>query len=93
MFEHEAGRLRKLANADATVFFTKHALKEMAEDSIVRIDVQTMLGRCRVTLVEETKGEESWRAEGPDFDGREIAAVVVAYEGEHEIKVITAWAV
>lgn len=93
MFEHEAGRLRRLAAAEPQIFFTKHAREEMEKDDIVRIDVQAMLERCQVTLVEENKGETTWRAEGPDFDGRYIAAVVVAYEGEHEIKVITAWAV
>lgn len=93
MFEHEAGRLRKLVNGEPSIFFTKHAREEMEKDGIVRFDVETMLGRCRVTLVEEKKGEETWRAEGTDFDGRDIAAVVVAYEGDHQIKVITAWAV
>lgn len=93
MFEHEAGRLRNLAGAEPAYWFTKHAREEMAKDDIARIDVETMLGRCRVTLVEESQGEETWRAEGPDFDGRQIAAVVVAYEGRHEVKVITAWAV
>lgn len=93
MFEHEAGRLRKLAGAEPAFYFTKHALEEMAKDGIVRFDVETMLGRCQVTLVEDKRGEETWRAEGADFDSRIIAAVVVAYEGEHEIKIITAWAV
>jgi hypothetical protein len=63
----------------------------MRKDSIVKIDIENMLRRCRVTLV-EFKSEKEWRAEGTDSDSRRIAAVVVASEREIEIKIITAWA-
>ena len=72
--------------------YTSHALDEMKADKIVRIDVENMLRRCRVTLVETKKGEETWRAEGTDNNGRGITAVVVAYEDVIRVKIITAWA-
>jgi hypothetical protein len=53
-----------------------------------------MLGRCTISLIETNRenGEEEWRAEGTDSDGRKIVAVVVVYEDVAEVKVITAWA-
>lgn len=94
MFEHEAGRIRALTKeAETRVWFKRHALEEMKNDGIYRIDVENMLRSCRVTLVEESKGEDTWRCEGKDSEGREIAAVVVPYEDDLSIKVITAWAV
>jgi hypothetical protein len=92
-FEHEAGRLRRIARR-GTVFFTDHAEIERKKDGIEKLDVVNMLGRCSVSLVETNKenGEEEWRAEGTDNDGRRITAVVVAYEGYAEVKVVTTWA-
>jgi hypothetical protein len=92
-YEHEAGRLRRLADDKGVSFsYRKHALEEMAKDDIVRIDVENMLRRCKVTLVEETKGETAWRAEGKDTEGRSLTAVVVAYEDLIKVKIVTAWA-
>jgi hypothetical protein len=53
-----------------------------------------MLKRCSVSNVEDTDGEQTWRAEGTDIDGRRIVAIVVAYEDEEypAIKIITTWA-
>jgi len=92
-FEHEAGQLRRVARR-ATVFYTDHAEIERKKDGIEKIDIANMLCRCTVTLVENNKdnGEEEWRAEGTDSDGRKIAAVVVVYENADDIKVVTAWA-
>lgn len=72
--------------------YRKHALIEMAKDDIYRIDVENVLRHCSVSLVEDVGGEETWRAEGKDTEGRRITAVVVAYETLIKIKVITAWA-
>ena len=93
-FENEAARLRKLARRpDVTVWWRDHADDERKKDGIAKIDVHNMLKRCSISNVEETDGEECWRAEGTDIDGRRIAAVVVAYEDEPpEIKIITTWA-
>jgi hypothetical protein len=92
-FEHEASRLRRVARR-ATIFFTDHAEKERKKDDIEKIDVTNMLGRCSISLVEINKenGEEEWRAEGTDTDGRKITAVVVMYEDVSEVKIVTTWA-
>lgn len=92
-FENEAARLRRIARR-GTVFFTDHAEVERKKDGIEKLDVVNMLGRCTVSLVETNKqnGEEEWRAEGTDSDGRKITAVVVAYEDVAEVKVVTTWA-
>ncbi len=92
-FDDEGSRLRELASQGARVFVTAHGLVEMANDKIARLDVEDMLCECTVTRVADSDGEESWRAEGEDFDGRPIVAVVVPYEAAKPpyIKVITAW--
>jgi hypothetical protein len=79
-FDDERSRLCDLASSGARVFFTAHAVEEM-------------LCTCTVTRVADSKGEESWRAEGEDFDGRVIVAVVVPYESANPpyIKIVTAW--
>ena len=93
-FEDEASRLRALARrSDVTVWWSDHAEDERNKDGIAKIDVHKMLQRCSVSNVEDTDGEEGWRAEGTDIDGRRIAAIVVAYEDDPpEIKIITTWA-
>ena len=92
-FEDEASRLRALAsNRRTRIRYTKHAEEELIKDDIAKIDVENMLRRCRVTLVEQ-KQELTWRAEGTDSDGRKIAAVVVAEEDVLKVKVVTGWAV
>jgi hypothetical protein len=93
-FENEAGRLRKLARSrDVLFFYSDHAVAELNKDGIFKITVENMLRKCRVTNVEESDGETSWRAEGTDNDGRRIVVVVIAYEDPpKEIKVITGWA-
>jgi hypothetical protein len=94
-FEHEAGRLRKLArDRNVLIFFTGHAEVERKKDGISKVDIAMMLCRCSVSLVETNKesGEEEWRAEGTDCDGRKIAAVIALSEDVKEIKVVTTWA-
>ena len=91
-YEHEAGRLRSLASSGANVWYTRHAETELANDDIAKLDVENMLRRCSVALVEvNSSGDTTWRAVGTDSDGRRIVAVVVANEDDHEIKVITGW--
>lgn len=50
-----------------------------------------LLKRCAVVMVEQSRFEETWRAEGRDVDGNLINVVLVAYEDRMMIKVITAW--
>ena len=64
----------------------------MRQDSIAKLHVENMLRRCRVTLSEDKGGELTHRAEGTDGDGRHIAVVVVMYQEEILIKVISGWA-
>lgn len=92
-FEDETARLRALASGGARVFVTSHGVTEQANDGLARIDVEEMLCDCTVTRVDQSQGEESWRAEGEDFDGRPITAIVVPYENAKPpyIKVITSW--
>ena len=94
-FEHEAGRLRRLAKDPRTlVFYTDHAEIERKKDDISKLDIANMLGRCSISLVEVNKknGEEEWRSEGSDSDGRKITVVVVIDEDALEIKIVTTWA-
>lgn len=52
-FEHEAGRLRRMAKDRRTLtFYTGHAEVERKKDDISRLDIAHMLGRCSVSLVE-----------------------------------------
>jgi hypothetical protein len=89
-FESEAGRLRRLAQSSEVVFvYRPHAEKEMANDNLFKIDVENMLRRCSVVNVEDSEGEEAWRAYGSDGDGRKFFAIVVPYEDDPSVKVIT----
>lgn len=91
--EDEASKLRSLARRpDVRFLYTRHAEEELSKDGIPKLDVENMLRRCRVTLVEENRGELTRRAEGTDIDGRPIAAIVVPYEDKGSIKIITGWA-
>jgi hypothetical protein len=89
-FENEGGRLRRLAKESEIIFvYRPHAVKAMKDDDLYKIDVENMLRRCSVTNVEDTDGEECWRAYGTDGDGRKFFAIVVPYEDEPAIKIIT----
>ena len=52
-----------------------------------------MLCQCTVTRIADSQGETSWRAEGEDFDGRSITAIVVPYENAKPpyLKIVTSW--
>ena len=93
-YGHEGSKLRALARRDGVRFwYRSHAESELRDDNIPKIDVENMLRRCRVTMVEEREGELTRRAEGTDADGRRIAVIVVPYEDTGIIKVITGWAI
>ena len=61
----------------------------MKDDDLYKIDVENMLRRCSIANVEESDGEETWRAYGSDGDGRKFFAIVVPYEDDPSVKVIT----
>ncbi len=89
----EASKLRSLARRKGVRFlYRRHAEQELRKDNIPKIDVENMLRRCQVSMVEERDGELTRRAEGTDVDGRPIVAIVVPYEDEGAIKIITGWA-
>jgi hypothetical protein len=79
---------------DAQQSFSPTTLKRNGRKMTSKSDVTNMLGRCSISLVEINKenGEEEWRAEGTDTDGRKITAVVVMYEDVSEVKIVTTWA-
>jgi hypothetical protein len=89
-YKAQSSKLRAIARANPRFVWTHHAIEEMEKDSIFKIDIMKMLQRCTLTLI-EYKQEEEWRAEGKDNDGRSITVVMVVYEQQKKIKVITAW--
>ena len=92
-FENEAGILRRLArNANVVFVYRPHALDEMRNDGLYKIDVENMLRRCAISNIEASDGEDCWRAEGRDNDGRKVTAITVVYEEDEEIKIVTVWA-
>jgi hypothetical protein len=92
-YEEVAGRLRRLARNPAVRFlYRRHAETELRADGIEKLDIENMLRRCSVSLSEISGRELTHRAEGTDGAGRPIAAVVVMYEEDLVIKVITGWA-
>jgi hypothetical protein len=89
-FENEASTLRRLAkNNDVIFVYRPHAERAMKDDDLYKIDIENMLRRCSVVNVEDSEGEEAWRAYGSDGDGRKFFAIVVPYEEDPSIKVIT----
>jgi hypothetical protein len=72
--------------------YRRHAEVELRADGIEKLDIENMLRRCWVSLSEIRGREMTHRAEGADSAGRPITAVVVMYEEEPAIKVITGWA-
>jgi hypothetical protein len=90
--EHHASRLRQAARReDARFLYRAHALDEIGNDGVSKLEVENMLRRCRVTQVELNGCDETLRAEGSDADGRPLVAIVVLYEETVVIKVITGW--
>jgi hypothetical protein len=90
--DDEASELRSLARKPARFLYRRHAEQELQKDGIPKIDVENMLRRCRVTMVEERGGELTRRAEGTDINGRPIVVIVVPDEETGAIKIITGWA-
>lgn len=92
VFHDEGSRLRDLANNRETFFsYSNHAQEEMRKDQLLKPDVESVLRRCPVVRVEMNSGEESWNVRGRDTDGRMIEVVVVAYEDDLRIKILSTW--
>lgn len=94
-FNHETSRLRTLANDSSTNFaYTRHATTEMMNDQISKPDVEWVLKRSAVRQVEfdSQRNEDTWNVRGKDLDERLIEIVIVAYQNEARIKIITTFA-
>nr|WP_246152434.1 DUF4258 domain-containing protein [Roseospira navarrensis] len=88
----ETRRIRDLAcHPDVRVRFTGHAEAEMRKDAVLRSDVLTALKRSAVVRVEPDLRGEKWNVWGNDNDGRMIEVVVVAYENNLLIRIVTVW--
>ena len=90
MFEYEAGVIRRLIRDRARIIYRHHAERErMVQREITDNDVRTILGKCRVTDVRETKLGPVWSAEGTDLDGRNLRICVSVPKTETAIIVVT----
>lgn len=90
MSKHMAAVIRKLANAgECTFSFRKHAEDRLIERGLAKFDAINILKRCSVEASGVDKGEMTWRCVGTDADGARWVIVVVPYETQCRIKVIT----
>jgi hypothetical protein len=70
---------------DGTVFFTPHAQKAMADDRLTAVDVENVLRAGWVEMSEYENGEWRYRVRTNRI------AVVVAFESDVELTVVTVW--
>lgn len=86
----ETSILRKvLSNPDCRIRYTKHALEEMENDNIIIPDIITVLGKGKVTWIENKK-DVLWHVEGKDFDSRRVRVVISINNEVVIVKIITA---
>ena len=86
-FDNHAARkrLRKIV-AQGSVVFSGHALEEMAKDGLTDVDLKNVLrGGVITEPAEEVKGSWRYRVRTRRMVG------VVAFRGETECIVVTAW--
>lgn len=89
--QHIASMIRSIASGPFTLKMTKHAKRQMLERDINYSDIKTVLKHCIVTKEDLEKGEWVFNAQGTNIDGETIVFVVVPYEKEIKIKVISSW--
>lgn len=68
-----------------TVFFTPHARKAMVDDDLTAVDVENVLGGGWVEMSEYEDRQWRYRVQTNRI------AVVVAFETETELTVVTVW--
>ncbi len=61
------------------VLFTRHASQRIRERSTSRREVEDALARCERCRWQPH--EETWRAEGPDWDGERLTVALVIADG------------
>jgi uncharacterized protein DUF4258 len=77
-------RAREILNS-GTVFFAPHAQKAMADDGLTTVDVENVLRAGWVEMSEYENGEWRYRVRTNRI------AVIVAFESETELTVVTVW--
>ena len=89
-FGHQSSTLRSLARNPATdIAFTRHAAERMMQRQVTKLDVVAALRKGKVIDIALREGETCWLTTGDDLDGRTLGIVVVPYQSESVIKVIT----
>jgi hypothetical protein len=92
VYHDEGRRLRAVAKDRLVRFaYTTHALAELRKDQLTKVDVEFVLKRAAIVGIGSSKGEETWNAQGRDTDERLVEIVIVLYEYEKKIKIVTAW--
>jgi len=81
----EAQKLVREILKDGTVFFTPHAQKAMADDGVTAVDVENVLRAGWVEMSEYENREWRYRVRTNRI------AIVVAFESEAELTVVTVW--
>lgn len=87
----ERRRLRGLVDdPDTLILLRSHADRRMAERDISRLVAERIVRAGKVIAIEtEVSGEERWRVEGFDTDGRVIAVVCAPDFDNRLVEIIT----
>ena len=89
-YHNEGSRLRRLARTPGVLLdFTLHSEKRMRQRGVSRLDIKSSLTAGAVTRVELHGIEERWTVQGHDKDGRQIEIIVIVYEEEKEIIILS----
>jgi hypothetical protein len=81
----EAQRLVREILRNGTVFFTPHAQKAMTDDGLATVDVENVLRAGWVETSEYENREWRYRVRTNRI------AVIVAFDSEEELTVVTVW--
>jgi Domain of unknown function (DUF4258) len=89
LYGRETAILHRVARSpNCRIDWSRHALEQMKERSILASDVINALMKGQVIL-EELKADVLWRVEGRDLDSAPLRVVVAVYEEAIKIKVVT----
>jgi hypothetical protein len=81
----DAQKLIREILKSGTVFFTPHGRKAMADDDLTAVDVENVLRGGWVEMSEYENREWRYRVQTNRI------AIVVAFESETDLTVVTAW--
>ena len=91
----DARELRKVlaeaANGSRAIRYQRHAQERMLQRDVTTDDLLYLLDHpsCIEPQEVELSGEEKFRVEGCDTDGRRLAVVVVVPPDRNELRIIT----